>query len=96
MKLSSKFIPSLKMSVVQLSDLQLAAAVGTSFQHHSGDPQEVNRYIRVFKAKGPHVFAIDQIEGPAHLVPKSRTNPGSGSVWIINSQVDLDTYWDVY
>ena len=96
LKLSSKFIPSLKTSVVRPSDLQLAAAVGTSFQHHSGDPQEVDGFIRVIKATGPHVFAVDRIEGPAHLLPESRTNTGGGSIWIINSQVDLDTYWDVY
>ena len=53
-------------------------------------------FIRDINAIGPHVFAIDRIKGPAHLLPESRTNTGSGSVWIINSQVDLDTYWDVY
>lgn len=96
LNLSSKFIPSLKESVVRPSTLQLAAAVGTSFQHRLGDPEEVDGFIRVVKATGPHVFAVDQIEGPAHLLPVSRTSTGSGSVWIINSQVDLDTYWDVY
>ena len=94
-KLSSKFISSLKTPVVRPSDLQLAAAVGTSFQHHSGDPQEVDGFIRVIKATGLHVFAINRIEGPAHLLPKSRTNTGGSSIWIINNQVDLDTYWDV-
>ena len=74
LKLFSKFIPSLKTSVVRPSDLQLAAAVGTSFQHHSGDPQEVDGFIRVIKATGPHVFAVDRIEGPAHLLLESRTN----------------------
>ena len=96
MKLSSKFIPLLKTSVVRPSDLQLAAAVGISFQHHSGDPQEVDGFIRVIKVTGPHVFAIDQIKGPTNLLPESRTNTGGGSIWIINSQVDLDTDWDVY
>ena len=96
LKLSSKFIPSLKTCVVWPSDLQLAATVGTSFQHHSGDPQEVDGFIRVIKATEPHVFAIDRIAGPAYLLPESRTNTGGGSIWIINSQVDFDTYWDVY
>ena len=96
MKLSSKFIPSLKTCVVRPSDLQLAAAVGTSFHHHSGDTQEVDGFIRVVKATGLHVFPIDPIEGPTHLLPESRTNTGSSSVWIINRQVDLNTYWDVY
>ena len=86
----------LKMSVVRPSDLQLAAAVGTSFQHYSGDPQEVDGLIRVVRATGPHVFAIDPIEGPAHLFPESGTNTGGGAIWIVNSQVDLDTYWDLY
>ena len=96
LKLFPKFIPSLKMSVIRPSALELAAAVGTSFQHRFGDPEEVDGFIRVVKATGPHVFAVDRIEGPAHLLPVSRTSTGSGSVWIINNQVDLDTYWDVY
>ena len=77
---------------MQPSDLQMAAAVGTSFQYHSGDPQEVDGFIRVIKATGLNVFAIDQIKGPAHLLPESRTYIGGCSVWIIISQVDLDTY----
>ena len=92
LKLSSKFIPLLKTSVVRPSDLQLAAAVGTSIQHHSGEPQAVDRLSRVIQATGPHVFAIDRIEGPTHLLPESRTNTGGGSIWIMHSQVDLDTY----
>ena len=44
LKLSSKFIPSLKTSVWP-SNLQLAATVGISFHHHSGDPQEVDGFI---------------------------------------------------
>ena len=96
LKLSSKFSSLLKTSVVRPSDLQLAVAVGTSFQHYSGDPQEVYGFIRVIKATGPYVFTIDRIEGPAHLLSESRTNTGGGSIWIINSQVDLDTYCDVY
>ena len=96
LKISSKFIPSLKTSVVWPSNLPLAAAVGTSFQHHSGDPQEMDGFIRIIKAIELDVFAIQWIEGPAHLLPESGTNTGGGSLWIINSQVDLDTYWDVY
>ena len=96
MKLFPKFIPSLKMSVIRPSAIELAAAVGTSFQHRFGDPGEVDGFIRVVKATGAHVFAVDLIEGAAHLLPASRTSTESGSVWIINNQVDLDTYWDVY
>ena len=96
LKVFPKFIPSRKVSVVRPSALELAAAVGTSFQHRFGDPEEVDGFIRVVKATGPHVFAVDRIEGPAHLLPASRMSTGSGSVWIINNQVDLDTYWDVY
>ena len=96
LKVFSKFIPSLKVSVVRPSTLELAAAVGTGFQHRFGDPEEVDGFIRVVKATGPHVFAVDRIEGPAHLLPVNRTSTGSGSVWIINNHVDLDTYWDVY
>ena len=96
MKLFPKFIPSLKMSVIRLSAIELAAVVGTSFQHGFRDPEEVDGLIRVVKATGPHVFAVDQNEGPAHLLPVCRMSTGSGSVWIINNQVDLNTYWDVY
>ena len=96
LKLFPKFIPLLKMLVIQPSAIELAAAVGTSFQHPFGDPEEVDGFIRVVKATDPHVFAVVRIEGPAHLLPVSRKSTGSGSVWIVNNQVDLDTYWDVY
>ena len=95
LKLFSKFIPSLRAFVARPSALGLAAAVGTGFQHRLGNPEVVDGYIRVIKAAGPHVFAVDRIEGPCHLLPVSRST-GSGSVWIINNHVDLDTYWDVY
>ena len=96
LKLFPKFIPSLKMLVIRPSAIELAAAVGTSLQQRFGDPEEVDGCIRVVKSTGPLVFAVDRIEGPAHLLPVSRTRTGRGSVWIINNQVDLDTYWNVY
>ena len=95
LKLFPKFIPSLKMSVIRPSAIEQAAAIGTSFQLRFGNREEVDRFIRVVKATGPHVFAVDRIEGPAHLLPVRRTSTRSGSVRIINNQVDLDIYWDV-
>ena len=96
LKLFPQFIPSLKVSDIRPSAIELAAAIGIGFQHRFGHPEEVDGLIRIVKATGPHVFAVDQIEGPAHLLLVSRTSTGSCSVWFINNQVDLDTYCDLY
>jgi hypothetical protein len=90
------FVPSLQAWVKRPSPLELAIGIGTKFQHRSGDPEEVDGFVRVVKLPSPHVLAVESIEGPCHLIPERLGEDGSGSVWIVNNQVDLDTYWDVY
>jgi hypothetical protein len=90
------FVPSLQSWVKRPSLLELAIGIGTRFQHRSGDPEEVDGFVRVVKLPSPHVIAVESIEGPCHLIPERMGEEGNGSVWIVNNQVDLDTYWDIY
>jgi hypothetical protein len=42
-----------------------------------------------------HISPVGTIVGPAHLVLEHAASGGIDSVWIVNIQVDLDTYWTV-
>jgi hypothetical protein len=53
-------------------------------------------FVRVVQESTPHVIGMEKIKGLCHWVPEIWTATGNGSVSIINSQVDLDMYWDVY
>jgi hypothetical protein len=50
----------------------------------------------VGKESTPYVIAVEKIEGPCNLVPEIGAATRNGLSWIVNNQVDLDTYWDVY
>jgi hypothetical protein len=89
-------LSSLQTWVDRPSPLELAVVVGTHFEHRLGHPQDEDGIVRVVKESKPHVIAVEKIEVPCHLVPESQAVTGNSSVWIVNNQVDLDTYWDVY
>jgi len=44
-----------------------------------------------------HIVPVGANVGPAHFVRKhNAASDPIDSVWLENSHVDLDTYWDVY
>ena len=43
-----------------------------------------------------HIVPVGAIVGPAHLVRENAASGGIDSVWLVNNNVDLDTYWTVY
>jgi hypothetical protein len=90
------FLSSLQAWVDRLSLVELAIVVSTHFEHCLGHPQEVDGFVGVVKESTPHVIAMGKIEGLCHLIPEIQAATGNCSVWIVNNQVDLHMYWDVY
>jgi hypothetical protein len=91
-----RVLSSLQAWVDRPSLLEWAVVVGTHFEHHLGHSPKVYGFIGVVKESTPHGIAVEKIEGPYHLVPEIQAATGNGSVWIVNDQVDLDRYRDVY
>ena len=57
----------------------------------------VDRFIRVVKqTKKMHIVPVGGMVGPAHLVRENAASGSIDSIWLVNTHVDLDTYWTVY
>ena len=61
----------------------------------SGLPNATTGFVTVRKVPhGRRVCDIQCIEGPVHLVPAHlRATP---TLWNVNNQIDVETYWYVY
>ena len=76
--------------------------IPTKFQDRRGWADKVDGFIRVVKLTHKmHIVPVGAIVGPAHLVKEDEevldSNRGDDtSIWLLNNQVDLDTYWTVY
>jgi hypothetical protein len=80
----------------------LALAV-TTIPENSGNLDPVSKFVQVIKAPAAialHDFRVGNIVGCAHVIPEIATSskPGDGwrGPWIVNSQIDLVTWNDVY
>jgi len=56
----------------------------------------IDVFIRVFKQTNMmHFVLVEVIAARAHFVQKNAASGGTGSVWLVNIDVDLNTYWTV-
>jgi len=72
--------------------------IPTKYKDPHGWADCIDQFIRVAKQTDKmHIIPVGAIVGPAHLVREN--NAGSDkidSVWLVNDDVDLETYWTVY
>jgi hypothetical protein len=80
-----------------------AVVIPTQFQDRRGWADKIDGFIQVVKLiHKMYIVPVEAIVRPAHLVrvdqevPNSCSNHGDTSVWLLNNQVDLDSYWTVY
>jgi hypothetical protein len=76
---------------------EYAVVIPTMYKDLHGWAVCVDGFIRVVKQTNKmHIVPVEAIVGPAHLVWENAALGGMDSVWVVNSHVDLDTYWTVY
>jgi len=75
----------------------------TTIPENSGNLDPVSKFVQVRKASaavGLEVFSMGNIVGYAHVFPEivtsSKTGDGQNERWIVNSDIDLATWNDVY
>jgi len=56
----------------------------------------VDVFIRVAEQRNIlHVVSIGDVVGPAHWVRENAAAGSIDSIWLVNTQVDVNTYWTV-
>jgi hypothetical protein len=61
-----------------------------------GWPECVDGFIRVVKHTNQmDLVPIGGLVGPAIVVRENPASGGIDSIWLVNTHVDLDTYWTV-
>ena len=77
---------------------EYAVVIPTKYQDPHGWTDCVDWFIGVVKQTDKmHIVPVGAIVGPAHLVRENNAaSDRIDSVWLVNSHVDLDTYWTVY
>jgi len=76
---------------------EYVVVIPTKYKNLHGWADCVDWFIRVVKQMNKmHNVPVGAIVGPAHLVRENAALGGMDSVWFVNNQVDLDTYWTVY
>jgi len=76
---------------------EYAAVIPTMYQDHHGWADCVDRFIWVVKQTNKmHIVPVGGMVGPAHLVRENAASGSIDSIWLVNTHVDLDTYWTVY
>jgi len=71
--------------------------IPTKYTDPHGWADCVDGFIRVVKQTDlMHIVPVGAIVEPAHLVRENAASDRIDSVWLVNTHVDLDTYWTVY
>jgi hypothetical protein len=92
----SKRCKKIQQWVLRPQAQEYTVLIPTMFQDHLGWADGVDGFIWVVKQMNRmHISPIGAIVGPAHLVRENPASRGIDSVWLVNNQVDLDTYWTV-
>jgi len=74
-----------------------AVVIPTKYKDLHGWADCVDGFIQVVKQTDKmHIVPDGAIVGPAHLVRENAASDRINSVWLVNNQVDLDTYCTVY
>jgi len=69
--------------------------VGMKYATEPGKPNCLHGFVEVvLNERDQYVAEVEPIEGPVHLL-KGGKNWGKNS-WIVNSHIDLETYYYVY
>jgi len=75
--------------------LELVMLVGMKYGTESGKPNCFHGFVEVLlNERDRYVAELEPIEGPVHLLEGGKIR-GKNS-WIMNSQIDLETYYYVY
>ena len=76
--------------------LELAVLVGYKFTGLSGKPNRLHGFVEVeLDSRDRSVTEVGSIEGPVQLVEVNEVRQ-SRKTWIVNSHIDLETYYYVY
>jgi len=77
---------------------EYVVVIPTKYKDLQGWADCVDGFIRVVKQTDKiHIVPVGAIVGPAHLVGENNAaSDRINSVWLVNTHVDLDTYWTVY
>ena len=76
--------------------LELAVLVGYKFTGSSGKPNSFHGCVEVeLDSRDRSVAEVGSIEGPVQLVEVNEARQ-SRKTWIVNSHIDLETYYYVY
>jgi hypothetical protein len=71
--------------------------IPTKFKDLHGWADCVDGFIRVVQQTNKmDIVPVGGIFGPADMVRKNAVSGGIDSVWVVNTHVDLDTYWTAY
>jgi hypothetical protein len=83
--------------VLHLQAYKYAEAISTMYRNLRAWPDCVDGFIPVVKQtnKMP-IVPVAATGGPAHLVWENDTLGSFYNVWLVNTYVDLDTYWTDY
>lgn len=75
--------------------LELVMLVGMKYAMESSNPNRFHGFVEVvLNERDRYVAEVEPIEGPVHLL-EGRKIRGNKS-WIVNSHIDLETYYYVY
>jgi hypothetical protein len=85
---------AVKVSIPQR--LELVMLMGYKFAGRSSLPNKFHGLVEVeLNRKDRYVADVEVIEGPVHLVDTNETR-SSRKRWVVNSHIDLETYYYVY
>jgi len=83
-----------RVSTKEPSELGFAMIQGTKFVNPSSKPDPAHGFVEVEIDQGDQYIApIGSIEGPVQLV---EVDENSARSWLVNSHIDLETYYYVY
>jgi hypothetical protein len=76
--------------------IELVMLVGMKFTTASSKPNRYHGFVEVeLNTRDRYVAQVEAIEGPVHLVDVNEKRQ-TGKRWIVNSHIDLETYYYVY
>jgi hypothetical protein len=75
--------------------LELVMLVGMKYATESSKPNRFHGFVEVvLNERDRYVAEVEPIEGPVHLLERGKIR-GKNS-WVVNSHIDLETYYYVY
>ena len=94
---SKALIPRItQRNISQVTEiLDQVILVGMKYTMASGKPNRFHGFVEVVPNEWDrYVAEVEPIEGPVHLLEGE--NIQGKDIWIVNSHIDLETYYDVY